>query len=334
MYPKIFYFAYFENMRKREYQKLTTPAVVMSFFKTLKMKKPTLFTADMDMKQELRKQKHHHIVLGFYESENEEFINVTNKYSHLPFYVCYDSHTIMTQLNLTQNETNVIIYRKPELLPPDIPEFIVWDKNETLMDWFENNYHLDVDVYTHDSKYLYDLHADDVGLIYFAGANTLYHQGFNSPVSKLTHVLHTIHTRLQAAKDEFVTVESKARFDRFTLALAFKQEFWIWSRKLHLKMEMDFSEEFSPIVVDSNHRFYMDRNLANMTMDTLDEDAIYQFYHDYIQGAVEEFKESESIDESFLIGSHWRRRLDAETNGTGLATQFRQVGRLYIKLTI
>jgi hypothetical protein len=164
-------------------------------------------------------------------------------------------------------------------------------------------------------------------LIYFAGANTLYHLGFNSPVSKLINVLHNVHERLLASKDQFTTEESQQRYERFTLGLAFKQEFWIWSRTLHLKMEMDFSEEFTPVVLDNKQRFYMDPSLANMTMDTLDEDGIYKFYFSYIKGELKEFKYTEPIHESYLVGEHWRRRLHEDGNGTALATNINQIGR-------
>lgn len=177
------------------------------------------------------------------------------------------------------------------------------------MEFIENNYHLAVDIYTHDSKPLYDLHADDVGLLYFAGANTLYHQSFSSPVVTLLSVLQNINERLLVASKNFTTEDAKARYSRFTLGLAFKNEFWIWARKLHMKMKMDYSEEFSPIVKDSRGRFYMRSDLANMTLDTIDEDKIFQFFYDYIHGNVPEFKKSEDLSESYIIGKTWRRRL-------------------------
>lgn len=333
MYPKVYYFTYFENMRKRKYEKITTPSVVMKFFKDLKPKEPEIFTATMDIQDTLKKIKHDHLILGLFpngksETYKNEFITIANKFSHLPVYACFDIQNITYQLNLTQSRDTVMIIRKPELRPPEVPEFIMWDHNGTLMDFIENNYHLDVDIYTHDSKYLYDLHSDDVGIIYFAGANTLYHQGKDSPVSKLIQVLNNIHKNLSESKSDFKTPESIARYSRFKLALAFKDEFWIWSRKLHLKMEMDYTEEFSPIVLDSDHIFYMNKTLANMTLDTLDEVAIYQFYYDYIQGSIKEFKYTEPIFESYVVGDHWKRRLDQSTNGIALSQQLQTVGKL------
>lgn len=223
-----------------------------------------------------------------------------------------------------------MIYRKPELKPPDMPDMIFWNQSENLMNFIENNYHMPVDIYTHDSKPLYDLHADDVALIYYNGANTLYHQGRESPISKLLQTLHTIKHRLQNVSEEFVTEKSKLKFERLSFGVALKKEFWIWAQKLHLKMKMDFTEEFSPIVRDNRGRFYMNPTLANMTLETLDEDGIFQFFYDYIQGDITEYNKTEPLSESYIVGSNWKRRLEETTSGLELASKFNKVGKFIL----
>jgi hypothetical protein len=312
--PKVYYFSAFENMRKRKFERITTPHLVLKFLLSLKQQEPKIFTQDMDFNMTMKQINEHHMILGLFpngkdETYKNQFIEVSNKYSHLPFYACFKPKNFTMRFNLPENKTSVIIFRKPELRPSDKPEFLVWNTSESLMDFVEGNYHLPVDIYTHDSKPLYDLHADDVGLLYFAGANTLYHQSFSSPVVSLLSVLQRINIRLLDSSKNFTSDEAKTRYSRFSLGLAFKSEFWIWARKLHMKMKMDYSEEFSPIVRDSRGRFYMRTELANMTLDSIDEDKIFQFYFDYIQGDVHEFKKSEDLSESYIIGKTWKRRL-------------------------
>uniref|UniRef100_A0A7S3J920 Uncharacterized protein n=1 Tax=Euplotes harpa TaxID=151035 RepID=A0A7S3J920_9SPIT len=187
---------------------------------------------------------------------------------------------------------------------------------------------MDVDIYTHDSKYLYDLHSDDIGMIYFAGAKSLYHQQFNSPVSKLIHVLYEVHTKLKEKEAEFVTEESKQRFQKFALALTFKSDFWYLSQRLNMKMEMDFAEEFTPIVLDHKQKLYIDPELKYLTMETLNVTKIVQFYYSYIQGTVREYYESEPLEESYMIDGHLLRRLNQTEASSALATV---PGRVEIK---
>jgi len=218
-----------------------------------------------------------------------------------------------------------VIYRKFEITPNDIPLIVVWNKTESLVSFIENDYHLPVDIYTHDSKPLYEIHADDVGLIYYNGANDLYHKGEDSTLARIFRMLHSINYRLSNVSSEFVTAESKARWERFTLAVCRKQEFWIWAQSLHLKMDMDYTEEFTPIVRDYRRRFYMNPSLANMTIDDANEDAIYQFYYDYIQGNVGEYNKSEPLHQSYVIGNDWRRNLLEGATGTEMAETLDQV---------
>lgn len=219
-----------------------------------------------------------------------------------------------------------MIYRKPELRLNNEPEFLVWNKTQDLIKFIEMNYHMDVDIYTHDSKYLYDLHSDDIGMIYFAGAKSLYHQQFNSPVSKLIHVLHEVHTKLKEKEAEFVTEESKQRFQKFALALTFKSDFWYLSQRLNMKMEMDFAEEFTPIVLDHKQKLYIDPELKYLTMETLNVTKIVQFYYGYIQGTVREYYESEPLEESYMIDGHLLRRLNQTEASSALATVPGRVG--------
>ena len=243
------------------------------------------------------------------------------------FLLDFFSQNISYQFNLTNNDSNVLIHRKPELRIANEPELILWNKNIDLVEFIEKNYHMDVDIYTHDSKYLYDLHSDDIGLIYYSGANTLYHESFNSPVSKLLKVLSEINLKLEEKKAEFVTEESKQRYSRFALALAFKQEFWFLSQRLNLKMKMDYAEEFTPIIVDSKQKLYMDPELKYMTMDSLDVDKIFKFFFDYIQGNLKEHLESEPLDESFVVDKHWKRRLNQTEASNSLSTLPGKVGK-------
>ena len=98
-------------------------------------------------------------------------------------------------------------------------------------------------------------------------------------------------------------------------------------------MEMDFIEEFTPVVLDNKQRFYMDKRLANMTLETLNEDAIFDFFYDYIQGSLLEYKESEGLYNSYIIGQNWRRRLNQDPNQVAVFLNTTQVGKLQI-LTI
>mmetsp|Transcript_18893 Transcript_18893/g.21150 ORF Transcript_18893/g.21150 Transcript_18893/m.21150 type:complete len:441 (+) Transcript_18893:365-1687(+) len=317
-------------MRKRVFNEVTIPFNILEFVRKLEPQEPKVFESNLDLTKMMRQINEYHLILGLFPYGKDDIyynqlIEVSNKYSHLPFYACFEIENVAKTLNLTVTNTTILIYRKPELKPPGLDDYIIWDQDDTLMNFIEENYHMPVDIYNHDSKSLYDLHTDDVGIIYFSGANTLYHQGRGSPVSLILMALDRINNRLKNSSSEFITEESKYRFDHFTLALSFKEEFWIWAQKLHLKMKMDFSEEFSPIVKDTKKRFYMDSDLANMTLDTLDEDRIYQFYYNYIQGDIQEYNKTESIHESYIMGDKWGRRLEETDTSAALAVKFNSV---------
>lgn len=96
-----------------------------------------------------------------------------------------------------------------------------------------------------------------------------YHEQSSSPVSKLISILNQIYTNLTVHKHEFTSEESQKRYEKFALAFAFKEEFWYWSRVLHLKMKMDWVEEVTPIVYDDKGRFYMRDELKYMTVDNI-----------------------------------------------------------------
>ena len=318
-------------MRKRVYDNLTTPSVIMNFFKTLAPKEPETLENEAQFRKEVH-LKDTHLIIGIFPNKSDEiyktkFIEMSNKFSHIPVFAWFPPQNVSYLFNVTDNDSNVIIYRKPELRLHNEPEFILWNKKIDLIEFIEAKYHMDVDIYTHDSKYLYDLHSDDVGMIYYSGANTLYHDSFNSPVSKLIKVLGEIHTRLQEKQSEFVTDASKNRYSRFTLALSFKQEFWFLSQRLGLKMAIDHAEEFTPIIVDNKQKLYMDPALKYMTMGNLDVDKIFQFFYDYILGNLEEYMESESIEESYIVDKNWRRRLNQTEASNSISTLPGQVGR-------
>lgn len=153
VYPKIFYFAAFENMRKRVYDNPTTPSILMNFLKTLGPQEPEILSSEIELKKQI-KQKDTHLIIGLFPSKEDEiyktkFIEVANKFSHFPVFASFPPHNISYQFNLTSNDANVLIYRKPELRLDYEPEFILWNKNTDLTEFIENNYHMDVDIYSY-----------------------------------------------------------------------------------------------------------------------------------------------------------------------------------------
>ena len=77
-------------MRKRVYQNLTTPSILMNFFKTLKQNEPETLENDSQLKREI-KQKDTHLIIGIFPSRDDEtyktqFLQMSNKFSHLPVF--------------------------------------------------------------------------------------------------------------------------------------------------------------------------------------------------------------------------------------------------------
>mmetsp|Transcript_4922 Transcript_4922/g.4699 ORF Transcript_4922/g.4699 Transcript_4922/m.4699 type:complete len:129 (+) Transcript_4922:239-625(+) len=94
-YPKIYYFTYFENMRKREYKFITSPYKMMTFLKGLEPQEPELYLPEYDLRNISRHNYETHLILGLFpdgkdEIYNTQYIEVANKYSHLGFYACFE----------------------------------------------------------------------------------------------------------------------------------------------------------------------------------------------------------------------------------------------------
>lgn len=89
--PKVYYFSAFENMRKRKYERITTPHLILQFLLSLKPQEPKRFTTDMNFNLTMKQINEHHMILGLFpngkdETYRNQFIEASNKYSHLPFY--------------------------------------------------------------------------------------------------------------------------------------------------------------------------------------------------------------------------------------------------------
>lgn len=90
MYPKIYYFAWFENMRKQKFEKNTAFGYVMKFFKELRPQEPPSLTDVNVMEKKLRQNKMH-FVFGLFPNSSDpiyktEYLEMANFYSHLPVY--------------------------------------------------------------------------------------------------------------------------------------------------------------------------------------------------------------------------------------------------------
>ena len=222
--PKIWYYAYFENMRKRKFEKNTATGIVMRWFSSLKPTEPETIDDPKKFDFKFRNSREHYVIGLFPNTSDpiyqEQYIEMSNFFSYIPVYTCFLPCPLADHLSITNyNDTNVIIYRKKELTPSDQEQIVVWDKSQNLSEFIEQNYHLPVDIYSHDNKYLYDLHSDIMGLFYYEGSNSMYHKSYDSPVSKLTMVLNQVLQKLEAAKDNFTSPDAIDRYNRFTLAL-------------------------------------------------------------------------------------------------------------------
>lgn len=178
-FPKIYYYAWFENMRKRKFDKHTSIGLVMKWFNDLKPKEPEIMEKTKDVVKKMRQGKMH-MVFGIFDNSSDpiyqsEYLEMANFFSHIPTFTCLSPCLELSEFwNLTDVPSpTILIYRKPEITPESTPLISIWNKTGTLIEFIEYNYHLPVDIYTLDSQYLYNLHSDVMGLFYFSGADTL-----------------------------------------------------------------------------------------------------------------------------------------------------------------